>query len=341
MERNGETVSAVKALGYAGECCLSRCTCDELPCPLLSWLTSQLKCLCPELQDSGGGSNILLVRELRNILSDLHSPLTGQTSEMLEPSILNKVTEFLVSELQAAQIIKHKELHPEDKPCGEESEKEQRVMNTTAFSQEYDDSDSNNNQSTAEMQAEWILLLHALNMDGSSPYPDVLHEVESRIARLPGEAMTKPLLNASLSSEQWMQVEKISKVMSDDYGCRQQMMIKRFQVSLESFAWGDKQKERSEALASVPPLSSIAVSSRVSIPLLLATREDQSCIEPIKAGVITNVYKKMMGHVPDRGGRPGEIEAPMPTWAERRSGHGGGRHQWGKNPNKKRKGKRE
>nr|XP_057936099.1 protein FAM98C [Doryrhamphus excisus] len=341
MERSCGIVSAVKALEYAGGSCISRCTCDELPCPLLSWLASQLKGLCPELQDSGGGSKILLVRELRNMLSDLHSPLTGLTSEMLGPSILNKVTEFLVSELQAAHIIKYKELHPEDNPSGEESEKEQRVVNTVALSQEYGDNDSNNNQSTAEMQAEWILLLHALNMDVFSPYPDVLHEVESRIARLPGEAMTKPLLNSSLSAEQWMQLEKINKVMSDDYGCRQQMMIKRFQVSLESFAWGDKQKERSEALSSVPPLASITISSRVSIPLLLATREDQSCIEPIKAGTTTNVYKKMMGHVPDRGGRPGEIEAPMPTWAERRSGHGGGRHQWRKNPNKKRKGKRE
>lgn len=35
---------------YQSGYCLSRCTCDELPCPLLDWLTSQLKRLCPELQ---------------------------------------------------------------------------------------------------------------------------------------------------------------------------------------------------------------------------------------------------------------------------------------------------
>lgn len=39
-----------------------------------------------------------------------------------------------------------------------------------------------------------------------------------------------------------MQVKKISEVLSEDYQCRRQMMIKRFQVTLESFAWGDKQK---------------------------------------------------------------------------------------------------
>ncbi|XP_077422275.1 protein FAM98B [Vanacampus margaritifer] len=340
MERSIGIISVIKALGYKG-CCLSRCACDELPCPLLNWLTSQLMCLCPELRDSGGRGSVLLVRELKNILSDLHSPLTGLTSEMLEPSALYKITEFLVSELQAAHIIKYKELHSGDESAREEAAKEQRVEEMTVSCQEHEDNDETNNRRTAEIEAEWILLLHALNMDTSSQYPDVLHEVESRIARLPGKAMTKPLLHTTLSTEQWRQLEKINRVLSDDYGCRQQMMVKRFQVSLESFAWGEKHKERSEAIATVPPPASIAVSSRVSLSLLLATREDLSCIEPIKAGTTTNIYKKMMGHVPDRGGRPGEIEAPMPPWAERKSGHGGGRQQWPKNPNKRRKGKRD
>lgn len=91
--------------------------------------------------------------------------------------------EFLVSELQAAHIIKHTDLHPEDKTTGEESEKEQRVENHSRelaeFCQEYEDDDvSDNNRRKAEMQAEWILLLHALNMDASSQFTDVIHEVK-------------------------------------------------------------------------------------------------------------------------------------------------------------------
>lgn len=50
-------------------------------------------------------------------------------------------------------------------------------------------------------------------------------------------------------------------------------------------------QERSEALASVPPLSSLASSSQVSLSLLIAAREDQSFIEPIKAGTSTSIYK--------------------------------------------------
>ncbi|KAF1394004.1 hypothetical protein PFLUV_G00022000 [Perca fluviatilis] len=344
MERSLGTISAIKALGYPGGCCLTRCQCDELPCPLLTWLTAQLRTLCPELQDSKMTGDVMLVGELRTLLSNMLSPLTALTSELLGPSILNKVTEFLVSELQAALIMKHKELHPEEKTTGEESEKEQRVEELAEFCEEYPDDDDQERRK-AEMQAEWILLMHALDMDASSQITDVLSEVESRLTHLPCGEMTNPLLNTSLSSEQWVQVKKINQVLSEDYQCRRQMMIKRFQVTLESFAWGEKQKERSEVLATVPPLSSLIGSCRVTPSLLIAIREDQSFIEPIMAGKSTPVYKMLMGSVPDRGGRPGEIEPPMPVWENRRakghgSGRGGGHHQR-RFSDKKKKGKKE
>ncbi|XP_032357706.1 protein FAM98B [Etheostoma spectabile] len=344
MERSLATVSAIKALGYPGGCCLTRCKCDELPCPLLTWLTAQLRTVCPELRDSTMTGDVLLVGELRTLLSNMLSPLTVLTSELLGPSILNKVTEYLVSELQAALLMKQKELHPEEKTTGEDSEKEQRVEELAEFCQEYPDDDDKDKRK-AEMQAEWILLMHALDIDSSSQITDVLREVESRLTRLPCGEMTNPLLNTSLSSEQWVQVKKINQVLSADYQCRRQMMIKRFQVTLESFAWGEKQKERSEALATVPPLSSLIGSCRVSPSLLIAIREDQSFIEPIMAGKSTSVYKMLMGSVPDRGGRPGEIEPPMPVCENQRakghgSGRGGGRHQR-RFTDKKKKGKKE
>ncbi|XP_028274608.1 protein FAM98B isoform X2 [Parambassis ranga] len=308
MERSVGTIAAIKALGYPGGSCLTRCRCDELPCPLLSWLSAQLRALCPELQDSNRTDDILLMGELRNLLSNMFSPLASLTSELLEPAILNKVTEFLVSELQAAHINKHKEIHPEEQTTAQETEKEQRVEDgshdTAYFCQEYEDDDE---RRKAEMQAEWILLLRALDMDASSQFANVLSEVKSRLAQLPSGGMTDPLLNTSLSSEQW---------------------------------------ERSAVLASVPSLSSFLGSSRVSPSLLLAAREDQSFIDPIKAGTSTPVYKTLMGSVPDRGGRPGEIEPPMPAWGERRAkgnrwGQGGGQHSRHKGSDKKKKGKKE
>ncbi|XP_037533717.1 protein FAM98B [Nematolebias whitei] len=342
METSLGTISAIKALGYPGGSCLSRCGCDELPCPLLTWLSAELRALCPELQDVSG--TVLLVEELRNLLSNMFCPLTVMSSDVLEPLVLRNITEFLVSELLAAHVIKNKGLHPEESSTGEEPVKEQRAEGQrceVCREDERGDADESDKQK-AEMQAEWILLLRSLHLDASSQFGDVQTEVKSRIDRLPGGDMKNPLLATSLSSDQWVEVKKLNRIMLEDYGCRRQMMIKRFQVTLESFAWGEKQKERRAALASVPPLVSLAGGFQISLSHLLAAREDQSFIEPIKAGKSTPVYKTLMGCVPDRGGRPGEIEPPMPLWEERRAhgnrgGRGGGRHQM----HRKKKGKKE
>uniref|UniRef100_A0A669E9R4 Im:7138535 n=1 Tax=Oreochromis niloticus TaxID=8128 RepID=A0A669E9R4_ORENI len=292
---------------YPGSRCLSRCRCDELPCPLLSWLYS------------GGSGDVLLAGELKNVLSNISSPL----------SLVRNRT-FLVSELQAARIIKYKESHPDERATEADSEKEQRVEDLSRdFCEENEGDDgSGENRRKAEMQAEWILLLRR------SLQTFALMQVNARLSRLPSGDMTNPLLSSSLSSEQWVRCQ--------DYRRRRQMMVTRFQVTLESFAWGEKQKERSAALASAPNLASLIGSSQVSPSLLLAAREDQSFIDPVKAGTSTSVYKTLMGSVPDRGGRPGEIEPPMPAWTGRSSkGNRGGRGGGQSHKHKKKKGKKD
>ncbi|XP_015235903.1 PREDICTED: protein FAM98B-like [Cyprinodon variegatus] len=243
MERNKNTSSAIVALGYpVGGSCLIQCRCDELPCPLLNWLSAELGALCPELTDFKGAGGVLLVKELRILLSNMFSPLADM--DVLEPSTLNKITDFLVSELLAAHLIKQKELHAEENLSDGESVKEQRVEHHCYdLGEEYREDDAAEmDKKKAEMQAEWILLLHALGLDASSQFEDVENEVNSRYSRLPGGEMTNPLLSTSLSSEQWAALLKINQTLSVDYRCRQQMMIKRFQVTLESFAWGEKTK---------------------------------------------------------------------------------------------------
>ncbi|KAG7221066.1 hypothetical protein INR49_017695 [Caranx melampygus] len=268
MERSAQTVSAIQALGYPGRCCLTRCKCDELPCPLLTWLCAELRTVCPELRGETG--DMLLVGELRNLLSEMSCPPTVLTTDVLEPSILNNITE-----LQAAHMIQHKESHPEE-TTGDQCEKEQRVTDhSQEVCQDHDDDDvSNRDKRNAEMQADWILLLRSLDMDTSSQLTDMLSEVrltterlsqvESRLARLPCGGMMDPLLKTSLSSEQWV-------------------------------------VERCEALASVPPLASLIWSSRVSLSHLLAAREDQSFIEPIKAGTSTHGWAAYLTEEDDRG----------------------------------------
>jgi len=88
--------------------------------------------------------------------------------------------EFLVAELQAAHITRRKDSHPEEKTTGDESEKEQRVRDRSREPAEFgeeDEDDDAKDRRKAEMQAEWILLLHALDMDASSHFTDVSSEV--------------------------------------------------------------------------------------------------------------------------------------------------------------------
>lgn len=333
MNRTFGAVSSIKSLGYLGRECVSRCNCEELPCPLLSWLCGQLQLHYPELK--GGGGNLLLAGELKSMLQDMSSPLADLPFD--DTSTLDKITDYFISELQAAIINKHKDNHSDEKTTEEESPKEQRSvdLNPTEHCQEYEDCTT-----TANKQAEWMLVLKSLNMDANSHITDVLKEVQLRISNLPLDAIS-PLLDANLSPEQWVRLEKINDILSSDYKCRRQMMVKRFQVTLESFAWGDKDKERRKVLDRIPPITLLDGTSNVSLPLLLAARVDQSCIEPIRPGKTTSVYKVTMGAVPDRGGRPGEIEPPMPSWEDRKSGHrsgrGGGSHKGRKFGDKKKK----
>lgn len=93
--------------------------------------------------------------------------------------ILFNPLDFLVSELLAAHIIEHKESHPEE-TTEDEAEKEQRVEDESPEEDENGDT-ADKDQRMAEVEAEWVLLLHALDIDTTSQFADVLSEVKLRV----------------------------------------------------------------------------------------------------------------------------------------------------------------
>ncbi|KAG5844526.1 hypothetical protein ANANG_G00163430 [Anguilla anguilla] len=354
MARDSKTVSALKNLGYPGNACLRQCSCEELPCRVLSWLVSELRSTCPEVQGGdkqGRTASAVLVGELRTLLRDLHCPYAALATETLSPALLNTAAEFLVTELQAARILQRKERHPEDAACDDGTEKERREGEDVGLELEEEGGEGDggvwSREKEQEVKEESDRLFRSLGLGPSTRLSDVYAEVESRVAALPGGTVPEPLLKTTLNSEQWRRLHQIDLALAQDYECRRNMMTKRFQVTLQSFTWGEKGPERSAVLASVPLLCPETLDSRVSLSLLLAAREDQSRILPVKAGPSTAVHKVLMGHVPDRGGRPGEIEPPMPSWERRRDGGGGGgrgggagHQRWG-NKRKKKNRKKE
>lgn len=76
--------------------------------------------------------------------------------------------------------MKYKESHTEEKITEEESEKEQRVEDHSCKLDDFCQDDADGDESgewKAELQAEMILLLRALDMDASCQFSDVLKEV--------------------------------------------------------------------------------------------------------------------------------------------------------------------
>ncbi|XP_026900783.1 protein FAM98C isoform X3 [Acinonyx jubatus] len=93
----------------------------------------------------------------------------------------------------------------------------------------------------------------------------------------------------------------------------------------------------------IPIREALSPESDVSIAHVLAARADLSRLVPAtskaaRRGTCCAINKVLMGNVPDRGGRPNELEAPMPSWQSRREDGGGrkaGRQSWGHKKKKK------
>ncbi|XP_026068134.1 protein FAM98B-like isoform X2 [Carassius auratus] len=326
MERDTGMISLIKALGYKSRECLKKCKCDELPCPLLTWLVSDLRESCPDIP-ARSVDGAVLVGELRDVLKQMSCPQNALTSEHLSPLLL-----FRVIELAAARMLTYRESYPEDTQQSCESKsKEQRQWESLNMG----DKDKHLEISPAqEDKTDWkevnkdlAELFQTLGLETSSQMSDACAEVETRLTSLPGGEVPAALLKTSLNSEQWKKINDINRALCKDYACRRQMMIKRFHVTTLSFTWGERGKERSALLSSLKSFTP-SLESSVSIATLLAAREDESRIRPVKAGPSTAVHKVLMGSVPDRGGRPGEIEPPMPSFTSR--SEGGGSHHYRK-----------
>uniref|UniRef100_A0A8C2DED6 Im:7138535 n=1 Tax=Cyprinus carpio TaxID=7962 RepID=A0A8C2DED6_CYPCA len=330
MERDTAAITLIKALGYKSRECLKECKCDELPCPLLTWLVAELRANCPDVPARHVGGAVL-VGELREVLKEMSCPQNALTSEHLSPLLLFRVTEYLVSELAATRMLMYRESQPEDTEQSCESKgKEQRKWESLNMGNKDEQQEISPAQedkiNLKEVNKDLAELFQTLGLETSSQISDACAEVQSRLTSLPEGEVPEALLKSSLNSEQWKKINDINRALCKDSECRRQMMIKRFHVTLQSFTWGERGEERSALLSSISPCTP-SLESSVSIAKLLAAREDESRIRPVKAGPSTAVHKVLMGSVPDRGGRPGEIEPPMPSFTRRSGGGGGHRYE--------------
>ncbi|KAL4656266.1 protein FAM98B [Arapaima gigas] len=323
-----DVLDALEQLGYDGPLTDEQALLKAAECGFSSpeytnlclWLTLRLKLLCGSdewtLIDTDDSDSLQL--QISRLLKEMSCPYAALMSENLLGSVKNKnnclkLILFLSSELQAAQITQSRQV-PE---C------------------EFGD------ETAAPQDLRVVCRTLKLSEPRGHSAADLFSSIEDKVKRLledlPKEHVGRPALKFSLNPQQWGKLEQINSCLCADYEYRRRMLVKRLDVTVQSFGWSERAKEHVDRMAKAyqPLRYLLMLKSSVSLGRLLAAREDVCSLKKTSSGssrekTACAVNKILMGRVPDRGGRPSEIEAPlpeMPTWQKRQDG--GGRGGWG------------
>uniref|UniRef100_A0A4W5R8X6 Family with sequence similarity 98 member A n=1 Tax=Hucho hucho TaxID=62062 RepID=A0A4W5R8X6_9TELE len=291
-----------------------------------AWIVSELKLYC-QLEENVHATNCPseaegFQLEMSGLLSELACPYNVLTTGDVTQRLLNKTNcllliTFLISELEASRMI---------------------LVNKP--------------QKTAQEAGGSVVFMElkgiCVSLGMSKPpanitmfqfFSGIEKKLKEALAKVPSTHVGGPLMKKALGPVHFEKIEAINQALVNEYEVRRKMLLKRLDVTVQSFGWSDKAKKHAEKLANVyPPLrSTLATKSKVSVAHLFAAREDLSKIMRTSSGRIRErtacaINKVLMGRVPDRGGRPTEIEAPppeMPTWQKRQDGPQGGGHYGG------------
>ncbi|XP_075718935.1 protein FAM98A [Rhinoderma darwinii] len=293
---------------------------------LCAWLVAELRLFC-KLEENVEATNSPAEAEgfqleMSGLLTEMICPYVCLTSGDVSKRLLDKTNcllllTYLISELEAARML---------------------CVNIPA-KQELDGG--------SEVFKELKTVCMSLGM--SKPpanitmfqfFSGIEKKVKETLAKVPPNHMGKPLLSKTLGPSHWEKIEAINQAIANEYEVRRKMLVKRLEVTVQSFGWSDRAKNQSEKLAKVyqPKRAALSSKSSITVAHLLAARHDLSKILRTSSGSIREktacaINKILMGRVPDRGGRPNEIEPPppeMPPWQKRQDGppqggRGGGR----------------
>nr|XP_033812646.1 protein FAM98C isoform X3 [Geotrypetes seraphini] len=195
---------------------------------------------------------------------------------------------------------------------------------------------------SSELQAARLLSSRPFPVPEKNEAAEELRQI-SLALNMPESTLSSPasqLLEGMRAKEQ---LQQIQQTLRSEYECRMRMLVSRFHVTLQSFHWSERSKDREKEMFQVytPLRSALTVQSHVTLAHILAMREDTSRIVKTSSGASRektscSVNKVLMGSVPDRGGRPNEIEPPMPMWEKRREWKGdSSQKHWKKHGRKK------
>ncbi|KAI1723735.1 transmembrane protein 65 domain-containing protein [Ditylenchus destructor] len=147
------------------------------------------------------------------------------------------------------------------------------------------------------------------------------------LAGVPQTKSSKPLFEHNLSDEEWAIVADYANKLNEEFEQRAQLMLKRLDVTFESFLWSDRIKKFEDKVMKMyrPARDTIATPQSVNIDDLLAATSDLLYLEKTVSKGRQATCNSVLGYTvkdepSDRGGRTSEMMAPPPeisAWQQR------------------------
>ncbi|CAH1261738.1 FAM98A [Branchiostoma lanceolatum] len=294
---------------------------------LCAWITGELKGLCDleecvhptQSPDDTEGFEM----EMSSFLSEFGCPHAGVSSGDSAQRFRTKenclvLLDYLLTELQAAQMTHANHPRPPSTPTG---------------------------QAPASLHSGELKAI-CITLGMSRPPPNITtfqfftgveKKLREFLSKVPQDHIGKPLMKRAMAPGQWAQLDIINRKLSEEYRIRREMLLKRLDVTIQSFNWSNKTKGKEDAVAQAfrPKRQGLSTQTNVILADLLSAREDIARMQKTTYGATRHncaINKVLMGRVPDRGGRAWERAPPpkeMPAFKKRedggRGGFGGGR----------------
>lgn len=297
---------------------------------LISWLTQELNGVysigeyVQDLNSINDINNFLM--ELGGFLRDYGCPyrnLLENETRLNDRQSRVQLLDFLCTEVQAAKMNKFA--------------KREIVTNGTDHSM-----DKKQYESDEARDLKALLLALGFprppdNITAAQICSKVHAKVSELLKTLSPKYLGRPLLQTNMSENQWNQIHKINKILYDDYKTRRELLLKRLDVTIQSFKWAERLKDKTDEISNafITRRRALTVEPNVRIEDIMAARDDlchmeKTCGTKEIAFTRSKLHKVIIPKVPDRGGRTTDLQAPPPDMPSfQRGGHGGGGRRGG------------
>ncbi|GIY99601.1 protein FAM98A [Caerostris extrusa] len=291
---------------------------------VVSWLSSELGSVydleshISPIIDEEDAKSIAFFVEVSSLLKELCCPI----KTLIKGSIENRLSSsedkifvivYLCQELEAGKILAHK------KPKKKEATLKIELSES---------------KTAKELKDMLISLGFAKPPDDITPQKLFVELKMICQPTTPKELVGGLLFSGYLTEKQWFQLDKLFREVYQEYKTRRNLLLTRLDVTIQSFLWTDRLKNKSEEVTNnyKKTRSRIIDDPSVKISDILSATADLAAIEKTSSASVRKntksaVNKVIISAVPDRGGRPEEQQAPppeVPSWQKNDNSSRGG-----------------